>query len=64
MRVSGACVGGVDVAQFPEALAANVKLCGYSRPTPVQKNAVPITLAARDLMACAQTGAAPDTQPN
>jgi ATP-dependent RNA helicase DDX3X len=45
-----------DDLQLPEILTTNVKLAGYTRPTPVQKNAIPIALAARDLMACAQTG--------
>ena len=34
----------------------NVGFCGYSTATPVQKNAFPIVLKGRDLMACAQTG--------
>lgn len=42
--------------QMPDSLAANVTLCKYSRPTPVQKHALPIGMAGRDLMACAQTG--------
>jgi ATP-dependent RNA helicase RhlE len=29
---------------------------GYAEPTPVQANVVPVVLAARDLLACAQTG--------
>ena len=33
-----------------------VQLAQYSKPTPVQKYALPIILAGRDLMACAQTG--------
>lgn len=39
-----------------EALGRNVGRCGYVRPTPVQRHAIPISLAGRDLMACAQTG--------
>ena len=35
---------------------ANVKRCKYDRPTPVQRLSIPIGLAGRDLMACAQTG--------
>ena len=41
---------------LPDALAANIALCAYSKPTPVQKHALPIGMANRDLMACAQTG--------
>eukprot|EP00540_Astrosyne_radiata_P017202 CAMPEP_0116865726 /NCGR_PEP_ID=MMETSP0418-20121206/25619_1 /TAXON_ID=1158023 /ORGANISM="Astrosyne radiata, Strain 13vi08-1A" /LENGTH=671 /DNA_ID=CAMNT_0004501253 /DNA_START=48 /DNA_END=2060 /DNA_ORIENTATION=- len=39
-----------------EDLFRNTQLCGYSKPTPVQKYSVPIGAAGRDLMACAQTG--------
>ena len=39
-----------------EVLTNNLALCNYSKPTPVQKNAIPIILSSRDLMACAQTG--------
>merc|ERR1719291_908002 len=34
----------------------NIKRCGYTRPTPVQKFAMPAGLAGRDVMCCAQTG--------
>ena len=37
-------------------LIDNIKKSGYKVPTPVQKNAIPIIAAGRDLMACAQTG--------
>jgi len=39
-----------------EDLSRNAGLCGYTKPTPVQKYSVPIGSAGRDLMACAQTG--------
>lgn len=37
-------------------LNANIRRCKYVKPTPVQRHAIPISLAGRDLMACAQTG--------
>lgn len=37
-------------------LLKNIELAKYTNPTPVQKNAIPIIIAERDLMACAQTG--------
>jgi len=39
-----------------EVVHSNIGLCHYTKPTPVQKWAIPIALAGRDLMACAQTG--------
>ncbi|MED6134335.1 DEAD-box ATP-dependent RNA helicase 37 [Stylosanthes scabra] len=38
------------------ALNLNITRCKYVKPTPVQRHAIPISLAGRDLMACAQTG--------
>ncbi|KIY96932.1 ATP-dependent RNA helicase [Monoraphidium neglectum] len=39
-----------------EGLMANIRRCKYTKPTPVQKYAIPIGLGGRDMMACAQTG--------
>jgi len=39
-----------------DIIKANVKLARYTRPTPVQKYAIPIVMNGRDVMACAQTG--------
>ncbi|XP_077212996.1 DEAD-box ATP-dependent RNA helicase 37-like [Tasmannia lanceolata] len=39
-----------------DALNQNIQRCKYVKPTPVQRHAIPISLAGRDLMACAQTG--------
>jgi ATP-dependent RNA helicase DDX3X len=45
-----------SVETIGEDLYRNTQLCGYSKPTPVQKYSVPFGEAGRDLMACAQTG--------
>ncbi|XP_016309156.1 DEAD-box helicase 3 X-linked b isoform X1 [Sinocyclocheilus anshuiensis] len=39
-----------------EIIMGNIVLTRYTRPTPVQKHAIPIIKTKRDLMACAQTG--------
>ena len=47
---------GFEAAGLAEAVLRNVARCGYDNPTPVQRYAMPIVMAGRDLMACAQTG--------
>ncbi|WP_411025183.1 DEAD/DEAH box helicase, partial [Salmonella sp. s54836] len=34
----------------------NIVLCNYTKPTPIQKCAIPCILNYRDVMACAETG--------
>ncbi|XP_066335669.1 DEAD-box ATP-dependent RNA helicase 37-like [Miscanthus floridulus] len=43
----------IDLA---DAVNENIRRCKYVKPTPVQRHAIPIANAGRDLMACAQTG--------
>jgi superfamily II DNA/RNA helicase len=45
-----------DDVQMTEIISNNIILARYDKPTPVQKYAIPIIMARRDLMACAQTG--------
>lgn len=45
-----------DDSGLESFLIDNVKRAKYTKPTPIQKNAIPIVLKKRDLMACAQTG--------
>lgn len=49
-------VGAFAEIDLGDALNANIRRCKYAKPTPVQRHAIPISLAGRDLMACAQTG--------
>jgi len=42
--------------KMTEIIGTNIELANYAKPTPVQKNALPIIMNKRDLMACAQTG--------
>ena len=39
-----------------EAMLASLRSAGYTRPTPIQAQAVPLALVGRDLMGLAQTG--------
>jgi ATP-dependent RNA helicase DDX3X len=45
-----------DEASLGEIISSNIQLARYTKPTPVQKHAIPIIKGKRDLMACAQTG--------
>jgi len=49
------------IKSFEEAglrtlLLENIKASGYTKPTPVQRGAIPCILKRRDVMACAVTG--------
>ncbi|CAN0341054.1 unnamed protein product [Bubo scandiacus] len=46
----------LEEANLCQTLKVNIAKAGYSKLTPVQKYSIPIILAGRDLMACAQTG--------
>ncbi|KAJ3413064.1 DEAD-box ATP-dependent RNA helicase [Chytridiales sp. JEL 0842] len=39
-----------------KGIKTNIKMCGYTTPTPVQKYTISYVTAGRDVMACAQTG--------
>lgn len=62
VQITGNDVEGiVPISRFSEgklseSLFDNLRRCGYDRPTPVQRHSIPIVVAGRDLMACAQTG--------
>jgi len=60
VEVSGReCPEGIEKFEsvaLDKRLKENVKLCGYSTPTPIQKFSIPCVMQKRDLMACAQTG--------
>ncbi|CAI9586858.1 unnamed protein product, partial [Staurois parvus] len=45
-----------EEANLCDTLAKNVDKAGYVKLTPIQKHSIPIVMAGRDLMACAQTG--------
>lgn len=41
---------------FSEKLQESLQMMGYSKPTPIQVQAIPIISEGKDLIACAQTG--------
>lgn len=45
-----------EEAELDAKILANIKLCKWSKPTPIQQCSIPNILAKRDIMACAQTG--------
>jgi ATP-dependent RNA helicase DDX3X len=51
-----AAIQSFSDCNFHPVIMSNIQLSKYEKPTPVQKNAIPIISAKRDLMACAQTG--------
>lgn len=50
------CIQSFDEAGIYDTFLANVRKAKYEKPTPVQKYSIPIIMAGRDLMGCAQTG--------
>src|SRR5712692_6823107 len=44
-----------DLGLSPEVLKA-VDDAGYTQPTPIQEQAIPVVLTGRDVLGCAQTG--------
>ncbi|XP_066255370.1 ATP-dependent RNA helicase DDX3X [Euwallacea similis] len=49
-------IASFEEVQLTEIIRTNIAAARYDTPTPVQKYAIPIILAQRDVMACAQTG--------
>jgi len=60
VEVSGSdippAVASFEESGLHERLVKNIRLSGYTKPTPVQKHSIPIAGDFRDLMSCAQTG--------
>lgn len=51
-----ASITDFETSKLSDFVLENIKKSGYKTPTPIQKSAIPIIMAGRDLMACAQTG--------
>ena len=47
-------VSSFEELNLPPTMLSNIQRCKYTKPTPVQRYAIPIALAGRDVMACAQ----------
>ncbi|CAH2042469.1 unnamed protein product, partial [Iphiclides podalirius] len=49
-------IDSFETANLRKYVLDNILRSGYKKPTPIQKHAIPIIMAGRDLMGCAQTG--------
>ena len=47
---------GFEALDLDPNLLAVLQTLGYTEPTPIQRDAIPHVLEARDVLACAQTG--------
>lgn len=45
-----------EALPFDRRIAASIREAGYTRPTPIQKQAIPVVLEGRDVLGLAQTG--------
>eukprot|EP01059_Diplonema_ambulator_P010649 TRINITY_DN2066_c1_g1_i1.p1 TRINITY_DN2066_c1_g1~~TRINITY_DN2066_c1_g1_i1.p1 ORF type:complete len:522 (+),score=101.97 TRINITY_DN2066_c1_g1_i1:85-1566(+) len=45
-----------DPTILHQAIIQNIQRCRYKAPTPIQKHGIPIAIAGKNLVACAQTG--------
>lgn len=49
-------IDSFESANLRKYVLDNILKSGYTKPTPIQKHALPIIMNGRDLMGCAQTG--------
>jgi ATP-dependent RNA helicase RhlE len=56
MQVDAEVVASFDNLGLPEELVRAVKNEGYTIPTPIQAQTIPLIMAGRDMVGCAQTG--------
>ena len=45
-----------DDFNFEQELTDGIRSMGYDKPTPIQQQSIPVILAGKDIIACAQTG--------
>ena len=45
-----------DVLGLSDEVLRAVSDSGYTEPTPIQRDAIPVVLMGRDVLGCAQTG--------